>query len=130
MPKGTDRLARSLTSHALVQVVVPSADRSRRPVPSQRFRRLIEEIFLEVATGTITLQGEGTWMNRGAQPVRERILLVESFLPARMSSVGSRRIARRLSEIAQLADQEALFVAVNGRPFLLPGIAGNAKGGG
>jgi hypothetical protein len=121
MPKSADQLARSLKPFALVRVTVPSTDSSRRPLSLERLRREIEATLLEVATGTTTFRGFGTWRNGGPRPVRERILVVESYMPSRLRPVQSRWIAGALSMIAQRARQDALFVAVNGRPFLLPG---------
>jgi len=121
MPTPVDQLARSLKPLALVRVTVPSVDRSHRSVSSERVRKEIEEALLEVASGTTTFRGLGTWKNGGARPVRERILVVESYMPAKLGRVKSRRIAKVLSMIAWRARQDALFVVVNGRPFLLPG---------
>jgi len=39
--------------------MVPSVDRSHRPLSSQRFRKRIEDSLLEVATGTTTYAGIG-----------------------------------------------------------------------
>ena len=121
MPTPLDLLARSLKPFALVRVTVPSVDRSHRSLSLERVRKEIEASLLEVATGTTTFEGLGTWKNGGARPVRERILIVESYMPARLGRVQSRRVASALSLIARRARQDALFVAVNGRPFLLPG---------
>jgi len=121
MPKPADRLARSLKPFALVRVTVPSTDSSSRSLSSERLRRDIEKTLLEVATGTTTFRGFGTWKNGGAHPVREKILVVESYMPSKLRPVQSRWIASALSMIARRARQDALFVAVNGHPFLLPG---------
>ncbi len=121
MPKPADQVARSLKPLALVRVTVPSVDWSRRSLSVERLRKEIEATLLAVATGTTTFKGLGTWKNGGARPVRERILVVESYMPSRLRPVQSRWIVRSLSMIARRARQDALFVAVNGRPFLLPG---------
>jgi hypothetical protein len=104
-----------------VRVVVPSVNRSHRPLPSQRFRKRIEETLLEVTTGTTTYEGVGAWKNGGARAVRERILIVESYMPARLSTEARRRVANCLAAVACDANQDALFVAIDGRPFLLQG---------
>jgi hypothetical protein len=121
MPTPADQLARSLKPLALVRVTVPSVDRSHRSVSSVRVRREIEATLLAVATGTTTFTGLGTWKNGGTRPIREKILIVESYMPATLDRQKSRRVADELSLIARRARQEALFVVVNGRPFLLPG---------
>ena len=121
MPTAVDQLARSLKPFALVRVTVPSVDRFHRALSSQRVRREVEATLLEVATGTTTFSGLGTWKNGGALPVREKVLVVESYMPAKLGRGQSRGIARALSMIARRARQDALFVAVNGRPFLLLG---------
>jgi len=121
MPTPVDQLARSLKPLALVRVTVPSVDRSHRSVSSVRVRREIEATLLAVATGTTTFTGLGTWKNGGTRPIREKILIVESYMPATLDRQKSRRVADKLSLIARRARQEALFVVVNGRPFLLPG---------
>ena len=121
MPTPVDHFAQSLKPFALVRVHVPSVDRSHRPLSSERVRREVEASLLEVASGTTTLEGLGTWKNGSAHPVRERILIVESYMPARLAPIQCRRIAASLSAVARRAHQDALFVAVNGRPFLLPG---------
>jgi hypothetical protein len=53
-------------------------------------RREIEATLLEVATGTTTFKGFGTWKNGGARPVRERILVVESYMPPKIRRAQSR----------------------------------------
>lgn len=121
IPTPVDQLARSLQPLALVRVTVPSVDRSHRSLSAERVRKEIEASLLEVATGTTTFRGLGTWKNGGARPVCERVLVVESYMPANLARAQSRRIASALSMIARRARQDALFVAVNGRPFLLPG---------
>lgn len=121
MPKPVDQLARSLKPLALVRVTVPSRDRSRRSLSSARIRQEIEVTLLAVASGTTTFNGLGTWMNGGPRPVREKILVVESYMPANLDRRESRRVATELSLIARRARQDALFVVVNGRPILLPG---------
>jgi len=121
MPTPVDQLARSLKPLAHVRVTVPSSDRSHRSVSSVRVRREIEATLLAVATGTTTFTGLGTWKNGGTRPVREKILIVESYMPATLDRQKSRRVADELSLIARRARQEALFVVVNGRPFFLPG---------
>lgn len=121
MAKAVDQLARSLKPRALVRVTVPSRDRSHRSLPSERILREVERALLAVASGTTTFRGHGTWLNGGARPVRERILVVESYLPSTYDSRKSRSIAQRLLEIARWANQDALFVVVDGRPILLPG---------
>ena len=121
MPQSADQLARSLKPFALVRVTVPSVDSSSRSLSSERLRREVERTLLEVATGTSTFRGFGTWKNGGARPVRERILVVESYMPSKLRRVQSRWIATALAMIARRARQDALFVAVNGHPFLLPG---------
>jgi len=121
MPTHVDQLARSLKPFALVRVTVPSVDRSHRPLSLSRVRAEIEAILLKVAAGTTSFSGLGTWRNGCARPVRERVLVVESYLPARVDRLQSRGIARALSMVARRARQDALFVVVNGRPFLLPG---------
>ena len=121
MPTPVDQLARSLRPLALVRVTVPSVDRSHRSVSSVRVRREIEATLLAVATGTTTFTGLGTWKNGGTRPIREKILIVESYMPATLDRQKSRRVADELSLIARRARQEVLFVVVNGRPFLLPG---------
>ncbi len=121
MPRAVDQLARSLRPHALVRVTVPSRDRSHRSVSSERILREIEETLLAVASGTTTFRGQGTWLNGGSQPIRERILVVESYMPAALDRRKSRRVAEKLLQIAHRARQDALFVVANGRPILLPG---------
>jgi len=121
MLRAVDQLARSLKPLALVRVTVPSRDRSRRSISSARIRRDIEATLLAVASGTTTFNGLGTWRNGGPHPVRERILVVESYMPASLGQRDSRRVAAGLSLIARRASQDSLFVVVNGRPILLPG---------
>lgn len=121
MLRPVDLLARSLKPLALVRVTVPSRDRSHRLISSARIRREIEATLLSVCTGTTTLKGLGTWRDGGPRPVRERILIVESYMPANLGKRASRSIATGLSRIALRARQDALFVVVNGRPILLPG---------
>ncbi len=121
MLRAVDQLARSLKPLALVRVTVPSRDRSHRLLSSARIRREIEATLLAVASGTTTFNGLGTWLNGGPRPVREKILVVESYMPADLGRRDSRRVAVELSEIARRARQDALFVVVNGRPILLPG---------
>lgn len=121
MPNGAARLARSLKANALVRVTLPSVDRSHRALGVQRFLRRVERTFLAVATGTTTYRGLGTWRNGGTHPVRERVLIVESFLPNRLTTADRRQIVECLCAVARDARQDALLVAVDGRPFLLSG---------
>lgn len=104
-----------------MRVTVPSRDRSHRLLSSARIQREIEATLLAVASGTTTFNGLGTWRNGGPRPVRERILVVESYMPAIMGRRESRSVAAALALIARRTRQDALFVVVNGRPILLPG---------
>lgn len=126
MPPGTAQLARSLRPNALVRVTLPSADRSRRALAVHRFHRRVERTLLAIASGATTYRGFGAWRNGGTRPVRERVLIVESFLPARLTASDRRQIIQCLCEVARDARQEALLVAVDGRPFFLrPGLGAN-----
>lgn len=121
MLRAVDQLARSLKPLALVRVTVPSRDRSHRLLSSARILREVEAALLAVASGTTTFSGLGTWRNGGTRAVRERILIVESYMPANLGWRESRSVAAGLSSIARRSRQDALFVVVNGRPILLPG---------
>lgn len=118
IPRAIDQLAQSLKPLALVRVMVPSVDRSHRSLSSERVRREIVASLLEVATGTTTFKGLSAWKNGGTRPVRERFLVVESYMQPILAREQSCGIASALSLIAK---QDALFVAVNGHPFLQPG---------
>lgn len=117
----TDRLVRSLKPNALVRVIVPSMDRSRRPLPHSQFTHLVEETLLEAATGTTTVQGRGTWRNGSTKSVRERVAVVEAQLLAELSLPVRRRLARRLTELASIARQDALLVFAGEEGILIPG---------
>ncbi len=122
MLKGTAELVRSLKPNVLVRVMVPSVDHSLRALASIRFQRQIEKVLLAVATGTTTYRAVGAWRNGGPQPVRERVLIVESYLPARVTKRDRWQIVECLCAVARAAKQDALLVAVDGRPFLLAGL--------
>ena len=121
MLRTTAHLVRSLKPNVLVRVMVPSVDRSLRALASLRFQRQIEKTLLSVATGTTTYRAVGAWRNGGLPPVHERVLIVESYLPARVTTRDRWRIVECLRAVARAAKQDALLVAVDGRPFLLVG---------
>lgn len=113
------RLARSLRPHALVQVYVPSRDRAHRPISATRAKAKVLEIFLQISSGATTLAGEGVWRNGRSRPVREAISIVFAHLPKPIPRGGRRRSLRQLDDFVRWSRQDAVFVSVNGEPFLL-----------
>lgn len=103
--------------------MVPSADRSRRPVAVRYFHKCVELALLGVATGTTTIAAQGAWNSGAGSTVRERVLIVESYLRERLSLAERRHFVAQMKEIAHRAKQEALLVVVDQRAFLVPGIA-------
>jgi len=51
------------------------------------------------------------------------VLIVESYLPDRVTRRERRRIVDCLCSVARATRQDALLVAVDGRPFLITGHA-------
>lgn len=120
MRQAVDSLSKRLKPHALVRVIVPSHDRFGRSLTSlQSLRRFVEEGLAKLAGGVTSLSGEGIYHNGHPQSIRERVIVVESYLPARITP-GQRRAFRSLIEdLAARAEQEALAVVVDGRLFLV-----------
>jgi hypothetical protein len=121
MLDSTSRFARSLKPNVLVRVMVPSVDRSNRVLTRHRFRQRVEESFLAVASGITSYPGVGVWRNGGTRSLRERVLIVESYMPRRLSGSARIRLAQGLESVARDANQDALLVAVDGRLFLISG---------
>lgn len=121
MSDSAARLARNLKPDVLVRVMVPSVDHRDRVLACRQFRQRIEESLLAVASGITSYQGVGVWRNGGTRPLRERVLIVESYMPPRLSKRARGRLAECLAKVARDANQDALLVAVDGRPFLISG---------
>lgn len=120
MRRVTDSLTRRLRPHLLVRVFVPSHDRHGRSLASHAIlRQLVEEGFLRIAGGVTCLSGEGVYRNGHTMAMREPVLVVESYLPSRIT-IGHRRAFRRLiEEFVARADQQAVAIALGGRLFLI-----------
>jgi hypothetical protein len=85
---------------------------------------LIEEFqtsLLPIAGGATTFPGVGVWVNGDGRPLKERITVVETYLPRRLSSPMKWALVEVFSELASRAGREALVIAVNGRMFLIRG---------
>jgi hypothetical protein len=100
-------------------VFVPSRNRSGRPLAPRKLIDRVNESLMAIAGGTTTFDGSGVWVNGSGHPLKERITVVESYLPGRLSRSVKRTLVNLLSRIAAEANQEALAVAVNGRMFLI-----------
>lgn len=113
------RLTSGLRPQALVQVTVPSVDRARRCIDEGLAVQQVLEAFLEISRGATAIRGEGVWLHDDGHIVREPIAIVFSHLPSRVSRDVKRRFVLRLVRFAEWAGQDALFIVVNNRAFLI-----------
>ncbi len=115
---GTHR-AEGKTPHALIRVFVPSADRFGRPLDHSRIIEAAERLLLSMATGITSIPADGAWMNGHPTPLRERVRILEAYVPRPIRPDSRRRLLAGLREIAGWANQEALLVVIAGRPIVL-----------
>jgi len=113
---------RSLTSNARLIIAVPSRDRRGRPLPRRtrlQTQGVIEAAMLDACGGATTLRGVGLWRNESGEVVRERIVVVISYLPDLVSPAQVEAVRRCILHMFTAANQESIFAVVNERPFLV-----------
>lgn len=128
MRRNTQRVLRRLRPYALVRIIVPSRNRFGQPLATvPLLQRLAEDGLAEIGGGATSLSGEGVYRNGSPACVREPVIVVETYLPARITRGQRTAFARLIEELAARADQEALAVAVGGRLHLIPSSVGGGQ---
>jgi len=113
-------LVAALLGGARVRVFIPGRDREGRILQSRSYTASIEGLLVDVAGGATTISGIGVWRDGRGRVVRERIRVVESYLPYDMSQYDRSRLLDACFLLARQARQVCVAVAVDpGRIYYL-----------
>jgi hypothetical protein len=103
----------------LIRVFVPSADRFGRPLDHDRIAARVERLLLGLTSGVTAIEGSGIWRNGSTSPLRERVRILECYLPSALTARVERGFLAQVRRVARWARQDALLVVINGAPILV-----------
>jgi len=113
-------LLRHLRRDMEVRILVPTRDRSGRPLSMPELASAVADRLSAISGGATTLAGRGTW-NDGTKVVHERVRVVFTHFGTKVTSSQRLRLGLLIEELVKEADQAALAIAVGGRLFIIPG---------